>query len=155
MHFTRQRRHATVDLTSTIHITSCETAPQKTSMQVLRIQVDPKLQQKEQVKKAASKGLAAFKAILRITISTQGPLIRRSRLLYTATIQLVILYRAQVQGVQDNGGTPAKSLIKPLQKIQNKCLYRVIGIYQQILIAIIEKGAAIPLIQLYIKTTAL
>ena len=146
MHFIRRQRHAAIDLASTMRITGYKTAPKKTSMRILGIQVDPKLQQKEQIKKAATKGLAAFKVILRITISIQGPLIRRSRLLYTATVQLVILYSAQVSEVQDNGGTLAKSLLKPLQKVQNQYLYRVTGVYQQTLRAIIEKEAAIPLI---------
>jgi len=50
-------------------------------------------------------------------MSTWGPSMRRSRLLYTATVQLAMLYGAQVWGVQDDGGTPAKSLLKPLQKV--------------------------------------
>ena len=32
IHFTRQRRHATTDLMSTVCIASCKTAPEKTSM---------------------------------------------------------------------------------------------------------------------------
>ena len=62
-------------------------------------------------------------------MSTWGPSMRRSRLLYTATVQLAMLYGAQVWGVWDNGGTPAKSFLKPLQKIQNQCLCRVTRVY--------------------------
>ena len=86
MHFTRRRRHATADLASTVCIAGCETAPEKTSMRILGIWVDPKLQWKEQIKKAAAKGSAAFEAMSRITTSTWGPSMRRSRLLYTATV---------------------------------------------------------------------
>ena len=86
MHFTRRRRHATADLASTVRIAGCETAPEKTSMRILGIWVDPKLQWKEQIKKAAAKGLVAFKAMLKITISIWGPLMRRLRLLYTAIV---------------------------------------------------------------------
>jgi len=50
---------------------------------------------------------------------------------------------------------PAKSLLKPLQKIQNQCLCKIIRAYWQTLIAAIEKEVAIPLIQLHIKITAL
>jgi len=37
IHFTRRRRHATTDLASTVRITGCKTAPQKTSMRILGI----------------------------------------------------------------------------------------------------------------------
>ena len=94
MHFTRQRRHATADLASAVRITGCEIAPEKTSMRILGIWVDPKLQWKEQIKKAAVKGSAAFEVILRITASTWGPLMRRLRLLYTATAQPAMLHGA-------------------------------------------------------------
>ena len=80
---------------------------------------------------------------------------RRSRLLYMATVRPAMLYGAQVWGVRDDGGTPAKSLLEPLRKVQNQCLRRVTGAYRRTPIAAIEKEAAIPLIQLYIKTTAL
>ncbi|KAF2189153.1 hypothetical protein K469DRAFT_528393, partial [Zopfia rhizophila CBS 207.26] len=49
---------------------------------------------KEYIHKAAEKGTAAFKAMLRITTSTWGPSMRRSRLLYTAVIRLIMLYGA-------------------------------------------------------------
>ena len=68
------------------------------------------------------------------------------RLLYIATVRPAILYGAQVWGVQDNGRTPAKSLLKPLQKVQNRCLRRVTGAYWQTLIVVIKKEVAIPLI---------
>jgi len=71
---------------------------------------------------------------------------RRSRLLYTATVRPAMLYGAQVWGVRDDGGTPVKSLLKPLQKVQNKCLRRVTGVYRRTPIAVMEKEAAIPLI---------
>ena len=80
---------------------------------------------------------------------------RRSRLLYMATVRPAMLYGAQVWGVRDNGGAPAKNLLKPLQKIQNQCLRRITGAYRRTLTAAMEKEAAIPPIQLHIETTAL
>ena len=80
---------------------------------------------------------------------------RRSRLLYMATIRPAMLYGAQVWGVRDNGSAPAKSLLKPLRKVQNRCLRRVTGAYRRTPIAAIEKEAAIPPIQLHIETAAL
>ena len=79
----------------------------------------------------------------------------RSRLLYIATVRPAMLHGAQVWGVRDDGGTPAKSLLKPLQKVQNRCLRRVTGAYRRTLIVVIKKEAAIPPIQLYIKIIAL
>ena len=72
-----------------------------------------------------------------------------------ATVRPAMLHGAQVWGVRDDGGTPAKSLLEPLRKVQNRCLRRVTGAYQRTLIAAIEKEAAIPPIQLYIESTAL
>ena len=43
MHFIRRRRHAAADLASAVRIAGCETAPEKTSMRILGIWVDPKL----------------------------------------------------------------------------------------------------------------
>jgi len=80
---------------------------------------------------------------------------RRARLLYTATVRPAMLYGAQVWGVRDDGGAPAKSLLEPLQKVQNQCLRRITGAYHRILIAAMEKEAAIPLIQFYIEMIAL
>ena len=80
---------------------------------------------------------------------------RRLRLLYMATVRPAMLYGAQVWGVRDDGGAPVKSLLEPLRKVQNRCLRRVIGAYRRTPIAVIKKEAAIPLIQLYIKTAAL
>jgi len=60
-----------------------------------------------------------------------------------------------VWGVRDDGGTLAKSLLEPLQKVQNKYLRRVIGAYQRTPIAVMEKEAAIPPIQLHIDIIAL
>ena len=57
--------------------------------------------------------------------------------------------------MRDDSGTLAKSLLEPLQKVQNQCLRRVTGAYQRIPITAMEKEAAIPPIQLYIETTAL
>ena len=57
--------------------------------------------------------------------------------------------------MRDDGGTPVKSLLKPLRKVQNQCLRRVTGAYRRTPIAAIEKEAAIPPIQLHIETAAL
>jgi len=80
---------------------------------------------------------------------------RRARLLYTATVRPAMLYGAQVWGVRDDGGAPAKSLLEPLQKVQNQCLRRITGAYHYTPIAAMEKEAAIPPIQLHIETIAL
>ncbi len=69
IHFTRRRRHDSGDLASTVHIAGCEMDPQ-TSLRVLGIWVDPKLQWKDHVEKAARKGSAAFEAMSRITAAT-------------------------------------------------------------------------------------
>ena len=74
---------------------------------------------------------------------------RRSRLLYMATVRPAMLYGAQVWGVRDDGGTPAKSLLEPLRKVQNRCLRRVTGAYRRTPIVVIKKEAAIPNLTLH------
>ena len=94
MHFTRKRRHASEDLASTVRIDGEEATLRRTSMRVLGVWVDPKLQWREQVHEAIKKGAAAFGAMSRITASTWGPSMRRSRLLYTAVLCPAMLYGA-------------------------------------------------------------
>jgi len=65
-------------------------------LKVLGVLVDPKLSWKAHIQQAASKGRTAFEAMARITASTWGLLMRRSRLLYSVIACLVMLYRVQI-----------------------------------------------------------
>jgi hypothetical protein len=155
MHFTRRRRHDSADLASTVRIAGHEAILQKTSLRVLGVWVDPKLQWKEHIRKAVSKGAIAFEAMSRITASTWGPSMRRSRLLYTAVVRPTVLYGAQVWGVRTDGGPQTPHALKPIQKIQNQCLRKIVGAYKRTPTAALERETAIPPIPLYVDTIAL
>ncbi|OCK83583.1 hypothetical protein K432DRAFT_290707, partial [Lepidopterella palustris CBS 459.81] len=114
IHFTRNRRHDSEDLASTVYINRHPAELQDKSLKILGVWVDPKLRWKEHIKQATRKGDAAFTSLSRITASTWGPLISRSRLLYTATVRPTILYGVQVEGIQLNGKPAVKTTIRPL-----------------------------------------
>ena len=105
---------------------------------------------KAHIAEASHKGNTAFEALSRIMISTWGPRMQRLRLIYSAVISLIFLYRAQIWGAGNGGATLAKCIIKPLKKMQNQCLWKVIGAYKQTPTAALEQEAAIPLINLQI-----
>ena len=93
IYFTRQRRHPSKDLVSIVRINGYLVKVKEKSMRVLGVWVDPKLQWKEHVQQATRKGNAAFNALSRITASTWGPSMRRSRLIYNVIVRLAMLYR--------------------------------------------------------------
>src|SRR5438876_885418 len=82
--------------------------------------VDPKLQWKEHIQKATTKGHAAFEALSRITASTWGPSMRPSRLIYTAVIRPTMLYGSRIWGMQSNGEPTATSTLQPIRRMQNR-----------------------------------
>jgi Reverse transcriptase (RNA-dependent DNA polymerase)/Endonuclease-reverse transcriptase len=155
MHFTRKRRHPSEDLASTVRIDGHPAELEKTAMRVLGIWVDPKLQWKEHVQKATSKGNAAYSALSRITASTWGPSMQRSRLIYSAVVRPTMLYGSQVWSIQGNGELLPNTTIKPLQKAQNQCLRKITGGYKRTPTAALEREAMIPPIALYTELTAL
>jgi hypothetical protein len=117
--------------------------------------VDPKLQWKEHVKQATSKGNAAFDAFSRITASTWGPSMQRSRLIYNAVVRPAMLYGSQVWSTQGNGELLPNSTIVPLQRVQNQCLRRITGAYKRTPTAALERETKTPPIALYTELTAL
>src|SRR6266536_752234 len=90
-----------------------------------------KLQWKEHVKQATSKGNAAFEALSGITAATWDPLMRRSRIIYTAVVRPTMLYGAQIWGMRGDGKPMPANTISPLKKIQNKYLRCITGGYKR------------------------
>jgi hypothetical protein len=153
IHFTRQRRR-TDDLASSIRAGDHPVKPEA-EIRVLGVWADSKLQWKEHVKRATSKGAAAYEAMSRITASTWGPSMKRSRLIYAATVRPVLLYGAATWAVRDNGEPAAESLLRPLKQVQNKCIRRVTGAYKRTPIAAVEREAEIPPLDLHADVVAL
>ena len=80
---------------------------------------------------------------------------RRSRLIYNAVVRPAMLYGSQVWGTQGNGKPLLSTTIKPLQKVQNQCLRRIIGGYKRTLTAALERETMTPPIAIYAELTAL
>jgi len=154
IHFTRRKRDPLGDLANTVRIATCEVQPQ-TSMRVLGVWVDSKMDWKTHIAEASRKGNAAFEALSRIVTSTWGPTMRRSRLIYSAVISPILLHGAQIWGAGNGGATLAKRMVKPLKKMQNQCLRKVMGAYKRTPTAALEREAAIPPIDLQITAHAL
>jgi len=117
IHFTRKRR-ASNNLALIVSIQGCEAEP-KATLKVLGVWVDSKLNWNEQIKKATTRGAAAFTTALQIAVSTWGPSFRHTQLLYMAVVRPTMLYSAQIWGVGLNGKPIAKRSLAPLDKLQN------------------------------------
>ena len=154
IHFTRRRRDPNGDLASTVRFNGQE-VPMETTIRVLGVQVDSKLRWKEHVQQVVQKGNMAFEALSRITASTWGPSMKRSRLLYMAVVRPAILYGSQVWGMRDNGTPPAASLIRPLKCLQNRCLRKVMGAYKRTPTAALERESNILPVDLHMEHKAM
>src|SRR5437764_5752087 len=87
--------------------------------------------------------------------STWGLTIRCSHLLYTAVVRSTLMYGASTWGVHHNGEPQTKSLLKPIQRVQNQCLWKIAGAYKRTPIAALERECAIPPAPLHIEKIAL
>ena len=66
-----------------------------------------------------------------------------------------MMYGAQAWSLQDNSGQTASGLLKPLKKVQNKCLRRITGGYKRTPTAALEREAQVQPLDLYAETIAL
>ena len=154
IHFRRrQPRNDTGDLASTVRIEGSHVKAE-TSLRVLGVQVDPKLQWHDHIKKAREKGNSAFKALSRITASTWGPSTRRARLVYSAVVRPTALYGAQVWAIKDDGGPATARMLKPFESLQNKSLKRALGAYKRTPTIAVERESETRSIRIQIDTLA-
>jgi hypothetical protein len=110
---------------------------------------------KNHIQTAERKGLAAVKSLSHLVASTWGPSIRHSRLLYTAVVKPTMLYGAQVWSLENDGGTPARSKIKGLQKIQKQALRKVSGAYKLTPPAAVERETAVEPLDISIEASSM
>ena len=103
----------------------------------------------------ASKGEEAFKALARILALTWGISVRKSKLIYSAVVRPIITYGAQIWATQPDGSTITPTKITPIQKVQNKCLRKILGTYKRTLVKALEKECEIPPLDLHIDSLAL
>ncbi len=152
IHFTKKRK-INADLLSTVEI-GTDKAELVTKLRVLGVWLDPKLSWTHHIKNAAEKGITAFNSIARITASTWGPSVRRSRLLYTAIARPIIIHGSQIWSASGEDDSPTLTRIDPIRKAQNKCLRRVMGAYKRTTTRMVEREADVPPLQMYIGSLA-
>jgi hypothetical protein len=153
IHFTKRRRDPGGDLASRIRL-DAHTVQPETSLIVLGIHVDKELSWRAHVKQATNKGLAAYKALARISASTWGPSFASARLIYSAVVRPTMMYGAQVWGVRNDGEPATATLLQPLRTVQNKCLRNITGAYRRTPTAAIERETDIPPIDLHVDKVA-
>jgi hypothetical protein len=117
--------------------------------------LDPQLTWKDHISKSAAKGESAFNAMTRLTASTWGPSVRKSKLLYTAVARPAMTYGAPVWAAGTDGCLIPTARFKALQVLQNKCLRRTLGAYRRTPTAALEKESGTPPIDLYITALVL
>jgi len=79
--------------------------------------VDSKLNWNTHITQVTHRGVTAFAAALQITILTWGLSFRHTRLLYTAIVRLIMLYKAQIWGIGLSGNLLAKGSLVLLAKL--------------------------------------
>ncbi len=90
----------------------------------------------------------------RITASTWGPSVRRSRLLYSAVARPIMTYGSQIWSINENGSPIAPSKTAELEKVQNKCLRRILGAYKRTPVAALERESGVPPLKIYLESLA-
>ena len=145
IHLTRKRR---ADTTACIQIPGFDGKPQK-ALKVLGVWIDPRLDWKKHIHKAAERGGKQLAALVRITGSTWGLSFERSRLLYTATIRSSLTHGAPVWALGEEGeGLPSQTT-KPLTEIQHQCLRIVTGSFKRAAGTALEQETQVPPVTLY------
>lgn len=150
IHFTRNRRHNCDDLASRLQIGGQSIAPQR-SVRMLGVWLDPALSWKEHIAQVARKGLAVSEALQRLAMSTWGPSLRNTRLLYTAVTRPTITYGLSAWGVRSAGEEQYRSVVKPLAEVQKIALRRAIGAYKRTPTAIVEREIGVIPLDLYLR----
>ena len=63
-------------------------------------------------------------------------------------------YGSQIWAVGDQGAGPPRSIMKPLETVQNKCLRQITGAYKRTPVAAIERESGTPPLDIYVNTLA-
>ena len=77
------------------------------------------------------------------------------KLLFKATIRAAISHCAPIWAIGDTGQGLSKTKLRPLEKLQNRCLRLVAGAYKRTPTAALEKELEIPPLPLYLQSLAL
>jgi hypothetical protein len=143
MHFTRKRKHPQEDLAATVRINGVPAELMPKCIKILGIWVDSKLQWKEHILKARNKGIQQVAAMARIAQSSWGPVVRKTKLLYTAVVRPTLLYGAQVWSTGPDTLEKQKKMLSALEAVQNRGLRTVMGAYKRTLITLLTREAGV------------
>ena len=120
-------------------------------IRILGVQVDSRLKWGPHIRAATEKGKAQLKALQRISAATWGTTFAKTRLLYTAVIWPTLTYGCKTWAQGEKGKPPPKTLLAPLQKVQNQCLRVISGAYKRTSIRLLEKETHVPPLPIYIQ----
>lgn len=149
MHFTRARkkRH---NLEATINIQGHLTAPQS-SLRVLGIYFDPKLNWGAHIKKIHEKSDNQVQVISRLAQSTWGATFKKSKLLYSTIVRPALTYGSSIWAEVGPAAKIPERIVKPLRSIQRKCLKLVTGAYNSTSSRVLEHESSVLPIEIYLK----
>ncbi|KHJ30402.1 hypothetical protein EV44_g3217 [Erysiphe necator] len=149
MHFTRARkkRH---NLEATVKIKGQLTKPQS-SLRVLGIYFDPKLNWGAHVKSIQEKSNNQIQSISRLAQSTWGATFKKSKLLYSTIVRPALTYGSSIWAEAGPAGKIPERIVKPLRSIQRKSLKIVTGAYNSTSCRVLEHECSILPIEIYLK----
>ena len=148
MHFTRARKRH--DLKATVSIQGHLTSPQS-SLRVLGIYFDPKLNWGAHIKKIEQKSHTQVQSISRLAQSTWGATFKKSKLLYSTLVRPALTYGSQIWAEAGPSGKIPERIVKPLRSIQRKFLKHVTGAYKSTSSRVLEHETSVLPIELYLK----
>ena len=125
------------------------------SARILGVQIDAKLNWKEQLKKIKTKAESQTRALTRLTASTWGASFHRSRMIYKQVVLPGLTYGAARWKEPAEGGDRQKLLISCLERIQNKCLRAITGAYKATPVEMLHNEAQIMPVRIIVKRLVL
>ena len=140
IHLTRYPKR--FNLEATISFEATEVSP-KAYVRVLGVEIDSKLRWGPHVRKIQSKMEHQTNALTRIATSTWGATFRKSRLVYTAVVRPALAYGSPIWFSPEGKEETKPSLIRPLETIQNRCLWTIAGAYKATPILLLESETGI------------
>jgi hypothetical protein len=141
LHLTRARKKFNLEATPTLEGVQINA---KTCIRLLGVQIDRKLKWGPHMRSVSEKASSLLLATGRISSSTWGAGLMKSRLLYQTIVKPTILYGAGVWHGPQGTATASKAIQRRLEVAQNQHLRKATGAYRAVNARILEKEANIP-----------
>ncbi|KAI1002476.1 hypothetical protein K3495_g5726 [Podosphaera aphanis] len=148
MHFTRARKRH--NLEATVKIQGQLTKPQS-SLRVLGIYFDPKLNWGAHVKNIQEKSNNQIQTISRLAQSTWEATFKKSKLLYSTIVRPALTYGSSIWAEAGPAGKIPERIVKPLRSIQRKSLKIITDAYNSTSCRVLEHESAILPIEIFLK----